>query len=142
MKPRGRLRIARRSDYGLQTRSLTSDELARLARVSVKTAQRYIRDPSKIPDNVLAFVELQAFNRILDDESFGGFEVIDGALVTPAGRRVLPGHIETLAWSYDRASAQDRRIAERDRRVKQLEQYLEYWRARARAPMSVNDDHE
>lgn len=111
---------------GRLTAYLTADQIVQTARVSHRSAQRYIKDPAKMPFAVRMLLEIRHLGRIYVD-GWKGFLMLDGGLQTPTGREWTPGQIEGQVY-------RDQLIRALERRVKQLEKELQAEKRRPGPP--------
>lgn len=138
MKHRRTITLTARTLYGPRYAILNSHQIADLAGVNVKTAQRYIRDPQAIPGPTLELLQIKACG-LIGDPAFDGWQARDGKLFSPIGRVYTPGYLDSSNWLHDRAGVVDRRNMELEAKIDRLEKTVDYWRRQAGQAPAAND---
>jgi len=134
-----RLDIFRLTKYGRFGSRLTAREIAALVGVAIKTAHRWIKDPSGIPQYQRELIEIKALG-IIPDSEFEGWCARDGQIHTPTGRSLYPDQIINVYLQHQRASHLERVVESGRKEIAKLKNELREIRMAKGMMVSANDE--
>ena len=119
------------------TRDYCPAEFEKLTQASTRTIQRWIKEglPGTI-QSLLLFSEIG----LIKDPAFEGFNIIDGAIYTPAGHNIAAGQLESIAWTYQEARALRLRLKEKQAELDKARESIAYWRSQSGQIPAANDE--
>jgi hypothetical protein len=120
------------------THSFTAREMATLLSVTLRTVQRWMKK-GDFPPWLDRHISMLTGAHIAS-KGWRGFYFSEGSIYTPAGHKLSPGALETLAWRNQENRALWRRLALQELAITRQKVATDYWREKAGAPLAANDE--